>query len=937
MKKLTVILIIVMILQITAGAQDFNWSYDFSEKPDSFTEEIADDGHFVKYDEENGDIHAYNSDGSSGQTGKITLENAVSGDIFVSFSFVATENHQRLKMLFMNENGRQLHMHQLYRNARTGVYLTDSKVSQIDSDFPKAEAGERVYVEMTIKTGTKTADYRVGLEENGSVVWSDLKTDKTLEILDETALNLKEIQFKNEYTKCDVHIDDLVIQGGETSSGDDNEDDEPADVNLEYPEDEDSEYDIAFNHKFSDAANIETTGSVNETHYATLNEEKGFAQIKNGDGVGACTLSVVLPEEQTKDFTRAAFTYYVNSEEHQRMKIFVKNSFGQQINLVCVILRDGNVVLSDNSMMLIDNELPKVPVNTPIRLEMEFDFTQSKVRYRIAVLSAGKWQYSEWTAYLPAYKASADTVMDLKSIVFSNEYMLCDVFVDDLRVSVPKPKPAANNVEITGMKTDVPITRDTLTGTYKYYEENGIDEGESVLEWAISDTSDFTQETVVAGNTLVLDESYAGKYIKFRVKPVSVAGIVGRVYESSVIGPVELVVDSGNAPVASELSYSGSAVIGGTITAQYKFSDIDYDDEGDTQISWYADETLVVSGSFKENSAFEVKEEYEGKTIKFVITPVSISENNPTGEPTELVIGVAAKSDAYYDCENLKLTPASGSELSDNIYLPTKGEKGSDIKWESSDAESIAADGSVRQSSRDKEVTLTATVSKDGVSFKKSFTYIVAAKKSVSGGSGTSPSSSVSISAPSATPTPEEPDDEQADEETKELFSDLDGFEWAKTAIETLYSEGVISGVEEGIFAPEKNITRAEFVTMVVKKFNITGDAELKFEDVSTDDWYYSYVSAGVANGLIMGKSDSFFGAGENITKEDMAVIIYRALKIDKTQVQDVFADDADISDYATDAVYTLKERGIISGSEGFFYPKSFARRAEAAVMICNS
>lgn len=177
-------------------------------------------------------------------------------------------------------------------------------------------------------------------------------------------------------------------------------------------------------------------------------------------------------------------------------------------------------------------------------------------------------------------------------------------------------------------------------------------------------------------------------------------------------------------------------------------------------------------------------------------------------------------------------------------------------------------------------------------------------------------------------------DDEKP--EVKDEFTDLEGVEWAKSAISALYEKGIVAGDGEGKFDPSRNIKREEFVKMIVLAFGIepkTGTNE--FSDCIPGTWYEEYINAGVDAGLIKGVSAEEFGVGRNITREDMAVIVARAMKLDISAESEKFADDDEISGYAKDAVYAVKEKGVISGlGDGRFAPKMFATRAQAAKII---
>ena len=112
-------------------------------------------------------------------------------------------------------------------------------------------------------------------------------------------------------------------------------------------------------------------------------------------------------------------------------------------------------------------------------------------------------------------------------------------------------------------------------------------------------------------------------------------------------------------------------------------------------------------------------------------------------------------------------------------------------------------------------------------------------------------------------------------------------------------------------------------------------DNSVEFSDVNKEEWYYPYIASGVKLGWIQGISETLFGVGSPLTRQDMAVLIERASGIESGISQALFSDDNLISDYAKEAVYRLRNKGIINGDdENRFNPKSFATRAEAAKII---
>ena len=174
-------------------------------------------------------------------------------------------------------------------------------------------------------------------------------------------------------------------------------------------------------------------------------------------------------------------------------------------------------------------------------------------------------------------------------------------------------------------------------------------------------------------------------------------------------------------------------------------------------------------------------------------------------------------------------------------------------------------------------------------------------------------------------------------------FDDLEKSQWAEKAINTLAEKKIINGIGESKFAPDKPITREAFVRIIVNAFELEMNGEHdEFEDVARDAWYYDAVMTAASCGIINGKSKTVFGTGENITRQDMAVIILRACEYARVGVYTVdmdasFNDMEDVSDYAKAAVEKMAKAKIINGTgDGKFEPKGNATRAQAAQIIYN-
>jgi len=172
--------------------------------------------------------------------------------------------------------------------------------------------------------------------------------------------------------------------------------------------------------------------------------------------------------------------------------------------------------------------------------------------------------------------------------------------------------------------------------------------------------------------------------------------------------------------------------------------------------------------------------------------------------------------------------------------------------------------------------------------------------------------------------------------EKKEIFSDLDNVAWAKDSIMALYAKGVVSGMGDGKFEPMQNVTREQFVKMLVSAMELLTElSSCDFEDVDKNQWYYPYVACAAEKQIVFGINETTFGIGTNVTREQMAAMCARVIKRTSDKTVETFIDDAEISDYARESVMLMKKLGVINGNEeGKFNPKAYATRAEAAQII---
>ena len=181
----------------------------------------------------------------------------------------------------------------------------------------------------------------------------------------------------------------------------------------------------------------------------------------------------------------------------------------------------------------------------------------------------------------------------------------------------------------------------------------------------------------------------------------------------------------------------------------------------------------------------------------------------------------------------------------------------------------------------------------------------------------------------------------------KKTFEDIDDYPWAKEAIETLATLGIIQGTSETTFDPSSNITRADFITLLVrmlKLFELIPEEEFgeTFDDVEEGMYYYEPIGIAYKLGIVKGIGANKFNPSGQITREDLMVMVARALilsnKVTTTGTYDdisKFNDVSQVSDYAVESIALLVREGIIIGNpDNTINPKGNATRAETAVIL---
>lgn len=205
----------------------------------------------------------------------------------------------------------------------------------------------------------------------------------------------------------------------------------------------------------------------------------------------------------------------------------------------------------------------------------------------------------------------------------------------------------------------------------------------------------------------------------------------------------------------------------------------------------------------------------------------------------------------------------------------------------------------------------------------QSYTYIVKAKN----GAGESfPSNEITVKTPKTT-----------------VYRDISpDYSWAKEAINTLTSMGIINGDGKGNFNPSGTITRAQFVKLLVTALGLPESPVGSFKDVSPDDWYYRYIMTACRYKIVEPDKNGMFYPDKPITRQDIVYYSSRAIKTAGLNLYQPplytlseFTDYDEIEPYARSAFAQMYHAGIVNGTGNKrLGPKNPATRAEAAVIV---
>ena len=169
-------------------------------------------------------------------------------------------------------------------------------------------------------------------------------------------------------------------------------------------------------------------------------------------------------------------------------------------------------------------------------------------------------------------------------------------------------------------------------------------------------------------------------------------------------------------------------------------------------------------------------------------------------------------------------------------------------------------------------------------------------------------------------------------------FADVDRDSWYAGAVEYVRDSGIMLGTGETLFAPDQGMTRAMLATTLYRAAGSPAvEGEAPFTDTQAGTWYTDGVAWAAQTGIIGGHGDGRFGPNDPVTREQAAQMLWNAAGQPEAPAGEPYADQADISAYAVEAVAWAQDSGLMVGRNGNrFVPQGNVTRAEAATILYN-
>lgn len=591
---------------------------------------------------------------------------------------------------------------------------------------------------------------------------------------------------------------------------------------------------------------------------------------------------------------------------------------------------------------------------TGIKDIFDFELQEEAIKFRTCMLSVNIENENEYGAGKKiswdedeniSIKCSVKKIGDTKSVDVPNNYKFEELGQYEVTLNANNGAevetyvifileaiaPKANNVKISG----IPETGEVIKASYEFYDKNNDEEKGSIFEW-------YRDNELIEGansKEYILTQQDENHIIYFKITPKADSE-----YES--VGETVTAEFTGAySPAAQNVKISGDVKFGSLLTGEFEIHDKNGDDTLiEPTYKWVFENDKGEKSDVGNEKTLTLKEEYVDGNLFFEITPKS-NKKPCEGESVQVKIAAPARAKA------IELT-VKGNAAVGNILSGTY--TWYDVNYQTGDREGKtierwidAKNGNIISNSA--AITLTSDLAGktiyyevvpysidmpyEGIPAKSEEIYVK--KNTDSGGGASSGGSSNSRGQMIVQPQPNVTEDENKPNNENKIFYDDIENHWAKEYIIELSDKKVITGTGNNKFDPQRYVTRAEFVTMIMR---LKGIKEVEynqdFEDVLKSHWASGYIKAALDNGIIA--KDTTFNPDTEIKREEAAKILSLISNTsEQEEVNTNISDREEISEWAIEYVDDCIKKGIFAGDEnGRFNSKSSLTRAEAAVVL---
>ncbi|WP_458121383.1 S-layer homology domain-containing protein [Paenibacillus sp. Z6-24] len=160
---------------------------------------------------------------------------------------------------------------------------------------------------------------------------------------------------------------------------------------------------------------------------------------------------------------------------------------------------------------------------------------------------------------------------------------------------------------------------------------------------------------------------------------------------------------------------------------------------------------------------------------------------------------------------------------------------------------------------------------------------------------------------------------------------------WAKSVLTEWQNKGYISGFQDGSLQPDQSVTRSQLAALINKAFGFTSAAPIHYRDVQPSDWYYNDVAIAKAQGYMEGYKDSTFHPDQQVTRQELAVILTSIKKLKSSASASRMKDTANSPAWSKGSIGAVIDNGLMNGDEKGFRPRDTTTRAEAVTVLNRS